>query len=609
MTRSNRIRRMIASDAAGAIALVMATAAALLWANLAPHGYDAFWHTPVSIAVGDARLELSLLHWINDGVMTIFFFLVSLEVKKEFVLGELRDWRHASMSVVMAAFGMLVPALLFVLITWNSPYAAAWGVVISTDTAFVLGLLAVFGRLVPPQLRVLLLALAVVDDIGAILVIAFVYTDSVNLGWVAAALCVTAVVYAAQRMRVWRGTVYVGLGILLWVAVMSSGIHASIAGVVLALLLPVFPPHREHVGRTEDLAQGFRRSPTAAKGKAAAEGILSSISVNDRLQLQLARTVTYVVVPLFALANAGVRITPESLAHAFGSVLTWGVVVSLVGGKLIGILVAPRAARLLRLGAVPPGLKGRHLLSAALLSGIGFTIALLIVNLAIDDPVAQADARIGVLSGSMLAAILGAVALGLTTRFDAAHRPERTELTRPVDPTRDHVLGSLDAPLVLVEYGTFGEYDDLAAEDVVATVRERFGDDLAFVFRYLAPGSDFAPERTPEALEAASAQDPALFWAMRTELNRLSERGPLDDQQVLQAAATVGASLPRLEEDLRRSTFHNRVDEDFQDADAMGLTTAPTFFVNGVAYAGPLQAGALVAALSAVHPVPDREAP
>ena len=472
--------------------------------------------------------------------------------------------------------------------------------VISTDTAFVLGLLAVFGRLVPPQLRVLLLALAVVDDIGAILVIAFVYTDTVDWRWVAVALCVTAVVYVAQRMRVWRGTVYVGLGVLLWIAVVSSGIHASIAGVVLALLLPVFPPHREHVGRTEDLAQGFRRSPTAAKGKAAAEGILSSISVNDRLQLQLARTVTYVVVPLFALANAGVLITPESLAHAFASVLTWGVIASLVGGKLIGILLAPWIARMLRVGALPSGLKTRHLASAALLSGIGFTISLLIVNLAIDDPIAQADARIGVLSGSMIAAVLGALALGLTTRYDTAHRPARTELARPVDPRRDHLLGSPAAPLVLVEYGTFGEYDDLAAEDVVATVREHFGDDLAFVFRYLAPGSDFAPERTPEALEAASAQDPALFWAMRSELNRLSERGPLDDQQVLQAAATAGAFLPRLEEDLRRSIFHNRVDEDFQDADAMGLTTAPTFFVNGVMYAGPLQAGALIDALSAV---------
>lgn len=607
-TRSNRFRRVIASDASGAIVLAIATVVALLWSNLSPASYDGFWHTPISISAGDARLEMSLLHWINDGIMTIFFFLVTLEVKKEFVLGDLRNWRHASVSVLSAALGMLIPALLFVLITWRSPYATAWGVVISTDTAFVLGILAAFGRRIPSQLRVLLLALAVVDDIGAILVIALVYTDSIDPGWVVVALTMTAVVFAAQRMRVWRGTIYVGLGVLLWIAVVNSGIHASIAGVVLALLLPVFPPHREHVGRTEDLAQGFRRSPTAAKGKAAAEGILSSISVNDRLQLQLARAVTYLVVPVFALANAGVRITAETLAHAFGSVLTWGIVISLVAGKFIGISIAPWMGRLFRVGALPAGLRRRHLVSGALLSGIGFTISLLIVNLAFEDPVAQADARIGVLSGSLIAAVLGAVALGFTTSFDAAHRPERIELARPVDPSRDHVQGRVGAPLVLVEYGTFGEYDDLAAEDVVATVRERYGDDLAFVFRYLAPGSDYAPERTPEALEAASAQDPSFFWTMRSELNRLSERGPLDDEQVLQAAVTVGADLAWLEEDLRRSAFHHRVAEDFQDADAMNLTTAPTFFVNGLVYTGPLQSSGLIAALSAARSDRDQEA-
>lgn len=578
--------------------LAAATLIALLWSNLAPEGYDRFWHTTVGVSAGDAHLEMSLLHWIDDGVMTVFFFLVSLEVKKEFVLGDLRDWRHASVPVLSAVLGMLVPALMFVLITWDSPYTAAWGVVISTDTAFALGILAAFGRRLPSQLRVLLLALAVVDDIGAILVIAIVYTDAIDLRWVAAALVVTAIVFAAQRRGAWRGTVYVGLGVLLWVAVVNSGVHASIAGVVLALLLPVFPPHREHVGRTEDLAQRFRRSPTASNGKAAAEGILSSISVNDRLQLQLTRAVTYLVVPVFALANAGVLITAQSLAHALASTLTWGIVVSLVAGKLVGIAIAPWAGRLFRIGALPSGLRPRHVVSAAMLSGIGFTISLLIVNLAFDDPVAQADARIGVLGGSLVAAVLGSAALWLTARFDAAHRPQRIELARPIDPARDHLLGSIDAPMVLVEYGTFGEYDDLAAEDVVAAVRGHYRDEVAFVFRYLAPGSDYAPERTPEALEAASAQNPSFFWTMRSELNRLSERGPLDDEQVLRSAVAVGADLARLEEDLRRSTFRNRVAEDYQDADAMDLTTAPTFFIDGLMYTGPLQSSSLIAALA-----------
>ncbi|WP_449281430.1 Na+/H+ antiporter NhaA [Leucobacter sp.] len=599
---STGARRFLASQSSGAVVLLLATGAALLWANLAHKSYEAFWHTGIGVNAGDARVEMSLQHWVNDGLMALFFFLVSLEVKKDFALGELRNWRHASLPLLAAVLGLVLPALIFALINLGGEHIGAWGVVISTDTAFVLGILAAFGPRVPAQLRVFLLALAVVDDIGALLVIAFVYTESLDPAWAAVALGIGAIVFAAQRRRVWRGGVYIALGLLLWLAVLQSGVHATIAGVVLALLLPVFPPQRESVSRTEELTQRFRRSPNAAKGKAAAEGILSSVSVNDRFQLSLARTVTFAVVPVFALANAGVLITGESLHHAFTSTLTWGIVISLIAGKFLGVMLAPVFARLLRLGELPAALRTRHIASGALLTGIGFTISLFIVDLAIEDPGAQSDARIGVIAGSLLAALLGSGALLLTARYDAARAPVRAELSRPIDPRRDHLLGSPGARYSLVEYGTFGALDDLPAEDVVTQVRDHYEGGLVFVFRHLRPEGDGTPEQTPEALEAVAAQSPALFWTMRSELNRMSEHDPLDDRQILRAAVNVGANLSRLEADLRRNEWRGRVSEDYLDAETLGLTRRPTFFVNGLVYSGPLEASALIAELEATLP-------
>lgn len=599
---SARLRRFLALQSSGAVVLLIATGVALLWANLAHESYDRFWHTEVGITAGDAGLEMSLQHWINDGLMALFFFLVSLEVKKDFVLGELRNWRHASLPLLAAVFGLVLPAVIFVLINLGGDHIGAWGVVISTDTAFVIGILAAFGARIPAQLRVFLLALAVVDDIGALLVIAFVYTGALDIVWTLIALGIAAVVFVAQRRQVWRGGVYLALGLLLWLAVLQSGVHATIAGVVLALLLPVFPPQRESVSRTEELTQRFRRSPNAAKGKAAAEGILSSVSVNDRFQLTLARTVTFAVVPVFALANAGVLITGESLHHAFTSTLTWGIIVSLIAGKFFGVLLAPFFGRLLRLGELPAGLKTRHIASGALLTGIGFTISLFIVDLAVKDPVAQSDARIGVIAGSLLAAVLGSGALALTARYDAAHAPKRTELSRPIDPRRDHLIGSPAARCSLVEYGTFGAFDDLPAEDVVTQVLDHYEGDLVFVFRHLRPEGDGTPEQTPEALEAVAAQSPGLFWAMRSELNRMSEHDALDDRQILRAAVNIGANLSRLEDDLRRSEWRGRVSEDYLDAETLGLTRRPTFFVNGLIYSGPLEAAAIIAELESTLP-------
>jgi Na+/H+ antiporter NhaA len=602
-----RARAFLHSESAGAVALIAATSIALAWANVSPHGYDAFWHTDIALGIGDGGLSLSLQHWVNDAAMAVFFFLVSLEVKKDIVLGELREWRRASLPVLAAVCGLAVPAALFVAITAGTPNVGAWGVVISTDTAFVVGILAAFGHRVPVQMRVFLLTLAVVDDIGALAVIALVYTEDLNPAWLLAAAVVSVVIGMVRRARVWRASAYTGLGIILWFTVFQSGVHATIAGVVLALLLPVFPPKRESIDRAEALTQRFRRTPNAAKGLAAAEGIISSVSVNDRFQLSLHRLVGLVIVPVFALANAGVQITGESLERAFTSVLTWGVIAGLVLGKFVGVTAAVLLGRILRIGELPDALHLRHIASGSLLTGIGFTISLFIVDLAISDPAAQSDARIGILTASLLAATLAVTALALTATYDAAHAPARMTLVRPIQPERDHVQGPEDATHTLVEYGSFGGVDDLSTEEIIDQVVDYFEGDLQFVFRHFPPGAEGAPEQTAEALEAVAAQDRRLFWPMRHELNRIGESRSLDARELLRASVNVGANLSRVENDLRRQTRRGRVQEDYLDAESMGLSRSPALFVNGLIYRGDLEPDGIIAELRATRAAIARE--
>lgn len=597
-----RLLAFLRADSAGAVILLVATGAALFWANAFPDGHDAFWHAHIALTVGDASLSMSLQHWVNDAAMALFFFLVTLEVKKDVVLGELRQWRHASLPVLGAVCGLVVPALLFVAITAGTPNVSAWGVVISTDTAFVVGILAAFGRRVPVQLRVFLLALAVVDDIGALVVIALAYTDHLNPVWLIAAAGISAMIWLLRRARARRASVYIALGAVLWFTILQSGVHATIAGVVLALLLPVFPPERSSIDRAEALTQGFRRTPNAEKGVAAAAGILNSVSVNDRFQLSLNRTVALVIVPVFALANAGVQITSQSLQHAFTSTLTWGVIAGLVLGKFVGITASVVFfGKKVKVGELSDALHLRHIASGSLLAGIGFTISLFIVDLAINDPVAQSDARIGILTASLLAAGLAVVSLILTARYDAAHAPARTQLVRPVDPQRDHTSGPDAAAHVIVEYGSFGGVDDLSAEEILTQVVDALEGDVRFVFRHAPPASDAAPQQTAEVLEAVAAQDERLFWLMRHELNRISDLRALDARELLRAAVNVGANLSRVEDDLRRGTRWGRVHDDYVDAEAMGLSLRPALFVNGVIYQGELEPDAIIAELRATQ--------
>ncbi len=590
--------RMGTSSTAAAAFLLAATLLSLVWANLPGSSYEAFWHTPAEVAVGGRAIALDLRHWVNDAAMAFFFFVVSLEAKREFAVGELRDRRRARVPIAAAVTGLVVPAALYVgVVTWGGAppeAAAAWGVVISTDTAFLLGLLAVVGRGAPAALRLFLLTLAVVDDVGALAVVALAYTDELRPAPLAVAALATAAIVVLRRVRVWRGLVYFLLAFVVWFAVLESGVHATIAGVAIGLAMPVYPPHREKVEQATDAALLFSRAPNPRRGREAALRIARAVSVNERLHALYAPYVNLLVVPVFALANAGVVIDAATLRSAAASPVTWAVVVGLVGGKLLGVALGTAGAVALRLGRLSPGLHARHIVAGGAISGIGFTISLFIADLALEDPALQSDARIGVLAASLLAAALSAVVFASAARTDRYRASPTQALVRPVDPGRDHVRGEADAPMQLVVYASFAFRDAGRVVETVDELRNQLGERMALVFRHL-PTDDPVAHEAAQASEEAAAQ--GRFWPMHDAL--AARAGRLTSREVRRCAAEAGLNLDRLDDALRHGTHVARVTEDAVDAATMRLPRPPCFFVDGLRYDGLLDIDELRTALLA----------
>ncbi|GAC80557.1 Na+/H+ antiporter NhaA [Gordonia malaquae] len=391
-----RIRSM--GDARlGAVALLTATLAAIVWANVSYTSYHDFWDLRVGAFIGDARLDFTMHSIVNDALMAIFFS-VGLEVRREFTIGELTNTRRALVPVIAALTGLVIPAVLFAVIASSTGHAGAWGVVISTDTAFLVGALALIGPSAPGRLRVFLLALAVVDDIGALAIIAGVYTDDLALWPLVVAAAGLGGVYATRYLPQGRALAYTVLALVVWTAFLESGVHPTLAGVAVAMVVPVYRPDRRQVEHALDLARSFRQSPNTKYSRAAANSLRSSISVNERLQLAYAPYIAFIVLPLFALANAGVRLDGDILAAALRSPLTWGVVVGLVVGKFVGVFGSSAVLKKLGVGEFGPGLTLDRIAGGAALCGIGFTISLFIIELAIDDAAAQNEARASVSS-------------------------------------------------------------------------------------------------------------------------------------------------------------------------------------------------------------------
>lgn len=588
-----------AGERFAALLLLAATLLALAWAN-SPwrDGYESFWHSTPAFRWGGHALAMDLRHWVNDGLMTVFFFVVGLEVRRELVMGELTDRRRARVPPAAAVAGLALPALIFLVFDHQGPGARAWGVVISTDTAFLLGVLS----LVVPRavrLRPFLLALAVADDIGALLVIAVFYTDRLSpLPLLPAALGLLAAVALAYRGH-WRGPAYFVVSVLVWLSVYASGVHPTIAGVAIALLMPVHSPRRELVEDAERLTRRFRQSPNPAYAREARLSVDRAISVNERLHRLWQPWSSMVIVPVFAVANAGVRLDGHTLASAARSPLTWGIVAGLVVGKTVGITGASALAVRFGGGRLPGGLRLPWLASGAALSGIGFTIALFIVDLALRDPALQDQARVGVLAASLVA-----VALGWTiSRVYRRIRPQAAaavtqRLADPVDPERDHIRGPVDAPLTLVEYADFECPFCGRATGSVEEVRAFFGDRLRYVFRH-HPLDDVHPYALGAAAASEAAAAQGRFWEMHDRLFAHSDALGRDD--LLGHAEAVGLDGERFADDLSEGAYTRRVLDDLRAGRDSGVRGTPTFFIGDERHHGPYDAVTLIDRLSAAE--------
>ena len=577
--------------------LLGCTLLAIVWANSPwSQTYVEFWNTELGLHFGNLHAELSVKHLVNDGLMTFFFFIVGLEVKSQFTIGELTDRARAAVPVLAALAGLVVPALIFLLLNPSGDDARAWGVVISTDTAFLVGALAIIGPQCPARLRTFLLTLAVVDDVGALLAIALFYSDGVRFVPLLIALAVAAGIALVRRLPVAQGFAYAALAFALWVALSMAGVHPTLAGVVVALLIPVFTPERQRVEEAVDVIRAFRQSPNSEYARAATRSLRDSISINERLQTGFGSSVSFVILPLFALANAGVHLDGTTIAAAVQSPLTWGVVAGLVVGKFIGITAATALVRATGLGVLAPGLTLRRVAGGAALSGIGFTISLFIIDLAIEDPAKQDQARVGVLAASVLALVLGWLTFRVTDWLSPPVSVGAT-LIREVDPDRDHLRGNPNAPMTLVEYGDFECPFCSRATGSIDEVRDYFGPDrLRYVWRHLPQ------ERShPHAMDAARASEAAAlqgrFFEMATRMFEFQDF--LEWDHIYRYADGIGCDIGRFDEDLHSAKVLHRVQDDAQDAELMDLGTTPTFFVNGRRHEGPWDAASLIRALEA----------
>jgi NhaA family Na+:H+ antiporter len=411
------IVRFLRVEASGGILLLAATVIAIVWANSPwSESYQDLWATELSLNLGRHVITEDLRHWVNDGLMALFFFSIGLEIKHELVDGQLRRPADAAVPVAGAIGGMLVPALLYAAITIGGDGATGWGIPMATDVAFAVGVLTVLGSRVPSELKVLLLALAIVDDIGAILVIAAFYTDDIDPGWGAAALAGLALVVVLQRARIRYVPVYAVLGTGVWLATLQSGVHATIAGVVLGLLAPARPFLDEVDADRVAAKLSTDQHVTAAEVRDLSFQIRESVPVTERLQDLLHPWTSYVAVPIFALANAGVTISADAIGDAAGSAVTIGIVAGLVLGKLVGVAAAILLAVRWGFGRLPDGVDARHVIGMAGLAGIGFTVSLFITGLAFDDAALVQEAKLGVLAASVLAAAIGSAILLRTPR-------------------------------------------------------------------------------------------------------------------------------------------------------------------------------------------------
>jgi NhaA family Na+:H+ antiporter len=423
------VRRFLETEASSGVLLVVAAAAALVWSNSPwSDSYDRFWATEVALRVGTIGVREDLQHFVNDALMALFFLVVGLEIKRELVTGDLRDRRAAALPAFAALGGMVTPAVIYLAITAGGIGSDGWGIPIATDIAFALGVLALVGSSVPSSLKLFLLALAIVDDIGAIVVIAVFYTETLDVAALGLAIAAVIVSYGLRRIDVHWAPVHVLLGGACWLATYNSGVHATVAGVAFGLLTPAQPLMPAAVARR--WSQDLSDEPSAAELRELTAIANESVSPAERLEYLLHPVTSYLIVPLFALANAGVDIRATALDAPGTGAVAAAVVAGLVAGKLLGVVGATWLAVRLRLATLPPNVDWRSMTGIGALAGIGFTVSLFVTGLAFEDAALRDAAKLAVLAASVCASLLGAAILlsgrrrpGQTDRVEAKQAP------------------------------------------------------------------------------------------------------------------------------------------------------------------------------------------
>lgn len=407
----------VRTEAASGVILLAAAVAAIVWANSPwDESYSDLWETTMTVDVGLFSISEELRVWVNKALMTFFFFVVGLEIKRELVHGELGDLRRAALPAVAALGGMAVPALLFLLLNAGGEGGRGWGIPMATDIAFALGVLALLGRRIPSEVRVFLLVLAIADDIGAIVVVAIFYAESLSFGALGVALVLLGVIVAMRRLGVQGANGYFIVGGLFWVAVLETGIHATIAGVVLGLLAPASPyfTKKTYAESMGTLMTGFREA-VAEGDEEKAEMVLGQVeeltegteAPLERLERLLHPLTSYAVIPLFALANAGLDLSGGVLQDSISSPVTLGIILGLVIGDPLGIVAFSWVAVRLGITSLPTGMRWAHMVGIGLLGGMGFTVSLFITGLAFEDAELVSEAKVGILAASVIAGLAG----------------------------------------------------------------------------------------------------------------------------------------------------------------------------------------------------------
>jgi Na+/H+ antiporter NhaA len=596
------LREFLRTETGGAAVLLAAAAAALVWVNVDASSYDSLWRTKLSIDIGDAGVALDLRHWVNSGLMTFFFFVVGLEARREFDLGELRERRRFALPLVAGIGGMALAIAIYLAFNAGRSSAHGWGIAMSTDTAFALGLLALVGPRFPDRLRAFLLTVLVVDDVVALVVIATVYTKTLHVVPLLAAVGFLGVVLVARSAGVRTGLAYAALGAAAWVSLLKSGIEPVVIGLAMGLLVYAYPAPRSSLERASERFREFREQPTAELARVAGVEIRAATSSNERLQQLFHPWTSYVIVPLFALANAGIVVSGSFLAQAFRSPITLGILVGYVVGKPVGILGGSWLVTRLSHRRLQPPVGWAAVAGGGTIAGIGFTIALLIATLAFDGRQLE-EAKVGVLSAALSAALITwllfrATALlprRLRIRALLGSAQPLVDLYRDVDPERDHIRGPIDAPVTVVEYGDFECPYCGQAEPVVRELRRDFTD-VRYVWRHV-PLNDVHPHAQLAAEAAEAAADQGAFWEMHDLL--LDNQDALQPDDLVDYAELLGLDVERFTNSLREHTGAGRVAEDIDSADLSGVTGTPTFFINSRRQHGAYDIASLSAAVRA----------